>query len=80
MQPQLRLVQDAVSEDTIECLQGLLAQAKAGELAGVAYVAIHKDRGYSVNTTGDVARNPTFARGMLQALDDRLAGLLYLGR
>lgn len=68
----MKLIPDSLPTDTIECLQQMLEQAKAGELIGVAFVAIIKRRGYIANFAGEVSRNPTFARGMLRTLDDQL--------
>jgi hypothetical protein len=62
-----------VSSDTIECLEALLKQARAGEVIGVAYCAMHKKRRYNVHSCGEAYRNPTFTRGMLAALDDELS-------
>jgi hypothetical protein len=61
-----------VSSDTIQCLEVLLEKARAGEIIGVAYAAMHKRRRYTVHTCGEAHRNPTFARGMIAALDDEL--------
>lgn len=66
------LVPDTVSHDTIACLRALLAQAKKGELIGLAYAAMLKQRAYIVNTAGTAHDSPTFTRGMLAALDDQL--------
>jgi hypothetical protein len=66
------LVPDTVSTDTVECLDELLAMARAGEVIGIAYVAMLKRRKYIANTAGEAHRNPTFSRGMIQALDDQL--------
>jgi hypothetical protein len=66
------LIQDQVSNDTVECLEQLLHHARKGELIGIAYAAMLKRQGYIVNSAGEAHRNPTFARGMLRALDDRL--------
>ena len=72
--PALRLVSvDAVSHDTVACLRDLLARAERGEVIGVAYAAMHQRRRYTVHTCGEAARNPTFARGMVDALGDELA-------
>jgi hypothetical protein len=68
------LVPDVVSHDTVECLKTLLAQAKRGELIGLAYAGMLKRKGYIVNTAGEAHASPTFARGMVAALDDQLAG------
>lgn len=70
--PPFILVPDALSSDTVECLEQLLEQAKRGQVIGLGFVAMLKKRGYIVNTTGEAHRNPTWSRGMLRALDDKL--------
>lgn len=72
--PPYILVPDTVPHDLIECLQMLLKAAKNGELVGVAFAGMLKQRGYIVNTAGEAHRNPTFTRGMIAALDDQLSG------
>jgi hypothetical protein len=72
--PQFRLVAlDTVSRDTVACLRDLLARAERGEVVGLAYAAMHKRRKYAVHICGEADRNPTFARGMVDALSDELA-------
>jgi hypothetical protein len=66
------LVPDTVSTDTVECLELLLSRARRGEVIGLAYAAMLKKRAYIVNTAGSAHESPTFARGMLRALDDQL--------
>ena len=66
------LVPDTLSNDTVECLAQLLEHAKSGDVIGVAFVAMLKRRGYIANAAGEAHRNPTFARGMVAALDDSL--------
>lgn len=66
------LVPDSLSEDTIECLETLLDQAKRGQVIGLAFAVMLKRRTYIVNTAGEAKRNPTFTRGMLLSLSDRL--------
>lgn len=73
MKPPFVLVPDTVSTDTVACLELLLRRARRGEVTGLAYCATLKKRAYIVNTAGMVHDSPTFARGMLQALDDQLA-------
>lgn len=68
-----RLVPDTISTDTVECLEQLLDEARSGRVIGLAYVAMMKKREYIVNTAGEAHRNPTFARGMVLALDDQLS-------
>jgi hypothetical protein len=67
------LIPDRVSHDTVACLETLLEQARRGEVIGVAFGAILKRNNYIVNTAGEAHRNPTFARGILLALDDQLS-------
>jgi hypothetical protein len=69
-------VAPAVSGDTILTLDDLLRQARAGELIGVAFVALYKQREYVASATGEARRNPTFTRGMLAALDDAMAEMV----
>jgi hypothetical protein len=71
------LVPDNVSTDTVECLQLLLRRAKRGEIIGLAYCAMLKQRAYIVNTAGVAHESPTFARGMVAALDDSLSNRIH---
>ena len=71
------LIPDAVSTDTVECLQLLLQRAKRGEVIGLAYCAMLKQRAYIVNTAGVAHDSPTFARGMVAALDDSLSNRIH---
>lgn len=68
-----RLVPDAISDDTVIALEQLLEHARKGQLIGLAFVGMYKRREYIVNCTGEAKRSPTFTRGMLRALDDKLA-------
>jgi hypothetical protein len=67
------LVPDSVSNDTVECLEQLLKHARSGEVIGLAFAAMLKQRTFIVNSAGEAHRNPTFSRGMLAALDDQLS-------
>lgn len=71
----LRLVQP-VDRNTVECLELLLGEAQAGRVIGLAYIALHARRDYTVDTAGECTRSPTFTRGCLRALDDQLAALV----
>lgn len=71
------LIADKVSSDTIECLQLLLRRARRGEVIGLAYCAMLKQRAYIVNTAGVAHESPTFARGMVAALDDSLSNRIH---
>lgn len=72
MKKPFTLISDTVSTDTVECLQLLLRRARKGEVIGIAFCAMLKQRAYIVNTAGVAHDSPTFARGMVAALDDEL--------
>jgi hypothetical protein len=73
MKPPIVLVPDTISNDTVECLQQLLRHARRGEVVGLGFVAVLKRRHYIANTAGQAHADPTLTRGMLMALDDKLA-------
>lgn len=73
MKAPFSLVPDSISTDTVECLQLLLMRARKGEVIGIAFCAMLKQRAYIVNTAGVAHDSPTFARGMVAALDDSLS-------
>lgn len=75
MTPQL--VKDDISRDTVEALQTLLDAAKSGEITGIAFACTMPRMKYFTNVAGACYRNPTFARGMIAALSDELAGLVH---
>lgn len=77
MKTPFSLVPDTVSTDTVRCLQTLLRRARAGEVIGLAYCAMLKQRAYIVNTAGVAHESPTFARGMVAALDDSLSERIH---
>lgn len=61
------------SHDTIQTLRDLLQFAEAGEVVGIAFAAMFKQRRFVIDTAGECHRNPVFTRGMVAALDDCLA-------
>lgn len=71
------LIPDAVSHETVEALEQLTAQARAGEIIGFGFVALLKRRRYIANTAGELRADPTLARGMCLALDDELRDLVH---
>jgi hypothetical protein len=75
MKPPFLMIADKVSTDTVECLELLLQRARSGEVIGLAFCAMLKQRAFIVNTAGEAHRSPVFARGMVAALDDELAKL-----
>lgn len=72
MKPPFQLVPDEISTNTEEALGQLIEMARRGDLIGIAFAGMLKQRRYFVNTAGEAHRNPTFARGCISALDDEL--------
>ena len=73
-----QLVHDTISRDVVKALETLLAYARRGELTGLAFGATFKKMRYITNVAGVCAKNPTFTRGMLGALDDELAAIIHM--
>ena len=72
MKPAFQLSHKQISTDTVNALTQLLEEARAGDLIGVALVAMYKHREFTTATAGEAHRSPTFARGMVAHLDDTL--------
>lgn len=70
------LIRDTVSRDTVEALEQLLEAARQGQVIGLAFGAMLKERRYLVNCAGEACGDPTTARGIIHALDDELAAMI----
>lgn len=68
-----RLRPDNLPNDVQNCLGILHTQARRGVVSGIAFVAYVEGYGYIANAAGKAYDDPTFTRGMLGALDDKLA-------
>lgn len=79
MKPPFTLLESTTSRDTVECVQRLLEQARAGECIGVAYVAMYRKRKYTVHVCGETHRNPTWTRGAVSVLQDELGQAIREG-
>jgi hypothetical protein len=67
------LLRPQLSHDTVQCLEDLLQRARSGQLIGICFAAMCRRRQYILDAAGEAHRNPTFARGMVAALDDELS-------
>lgn len=74
----MRLVEAAVSADTVAALRHLLYEAEHGHVVGIACVVVHPASHFSIDIAGEAKRVPLYARGMAAVLDDQLA-LLVVG-
>lgn len=72
--PILQLVPKGVSDDTKEALKFLTEDADRGDLIGIAFAAMYRNREYFVSAAGEAYRNPTFALGMVEMLSAGLRG------
>lgn len=65
-----------ISQDTVLALEEMLADARAGRIVGLVIAAMYVEREYVVGATGEAFRSPTFARGMVAAIDDQLSRMI----
>lgn len=70
--PTLKLMEKSVSQETVEALTRLLADAKRGEIAGFAYIALHQGTSYSGDVIGRAKQFPIYTLGLVKALEDLL--------
>jgi hypothetical protein len=66
------LVPTRDSTDTLKCVEALAEGTRARKVIGLAYVVIYAQRQYEVHLCGEADRSPTFARGAVAVLDDKL--------
>lgn len=71
----LKAVPQKMSADTLDCVYRLLKDAERGELIGLAYVGMYRDRAYVVVAGGQWRSNIALTRGMVLDLLDELAKL-----
>lgn len=65
------------SAETISELEELLAEAKRGDLSGIAYVALRPGTHFTINATGSAAKVPAYSLGALHALQAFLFSLMH---
>lgn len=75
-----RLQPDELPTETVKCLAILSAQARRGTVKGIAFIAYIEGYGFIANAAGEAMENPHLTRGMLKALDDKLAAQFDGGR
>lgn len=68
----VRLVQRQASKETIDALTALLAEAKAGEIVGLAYVALQPHGKYTGDAIGTARTARTLTLGALLSLQHLL--------
>ena len=63
------------SEDTARCIDELHRHRR--RIIGLAYVVLYTGRNYETHLCGEAERSPTFARGAVQVLDDKLSDRIH---
>lgn len=71
-----KLQRDHISRDLVEAFEQLTEGVRQGVIVGAVFGIALKGRRYHVNVAGSLARDPTFARGIVAALDDELMGMV----
>ncbi len=72
----MHLVRDQVSRDLQQTCEQLLTAVLGGQITGLAFACTLRGKRYFVNVSGALAKDPTFARGCVAALDDELARMV----
>jgi hypothetical protein len=75
--PALRLVPKYVCADTVELAKRLLELAQDGDVIGLTVGIALPNRLYCIETVGTLRDCPTFARGLIRAMDDELRELVH---
>lgn len=65
------------SKDTIACATRLAEGALGGDVVGAVIGFIYRRRRYSISVCGEAHRDPTFARGIVRAIDDELQAMVH---
>ena len=69
----LYVINPTTSDDTIQALEELLDDARRGSITGMVFAAMRPGGSdYIIGTTGEARHRPTYARGMIAAVDDDL--------
>ena len=63
-------------KETVEALEGLLVEAKAGRLVGFAVVMLWRPTRCTAKIVGAAWDHPTYCRGMVANLDDHLRTII----
>lgn len=73
----ISVVPHSAEPDTVGALESLLVRARAGDVIGIAWIALEPAEGYHVDIAGHVREIPIFVRGLLPVLAaelDKISG------
>jgi hypothetical protein len=78
--PRLKLAERFTDRDTIDLLEDLLVDARAGRVIGLALVSLHTRNHYNFAITGEAAQRPTFTLGAIAMLQHDTAQKINEGQ
>jgi len=74
--PLVQLVPPACSVETVQTLEFLLNEAKAGRVVGLAYIALQPGHRYDIDVTGEAGQDPEFVLGLTRVLETQLEKII----
>lgn len=72
----LELVERPVSANTIEALQEILEDAKAGIYVGFVIGLVRPRRRFTVHCVGEACETPSWSRSICLSIDDHLRDMI----
>jgi hypothetical protein len=72
----LELVRDHISHHTVEALEEILHEARAGTYTGFVIGLTRPRRRFSVHCVGEACESPNWSRGICLAIDDELREMI----
>lgn len=72
------LVRRGPPASLVKCLERLTAQAQAGKLTGIAFIALLEDRAFIADACGECRDRPEETRALVPSLDSKLGRLARL--
>ena len=72
----LRLLPPFICKETVALAEALRNGARSGAVVGFAIAVAARDSTYVVDTAGVFRADPTYARGAVASLDDKLRSLV----
>ncbi len=64
------------STETVYWLEERLAEARRGELIGIAAICMYSHSDYGISIRGEIRKSPVYTRGLLPELDHELGRIL----
>jgi hypothetical protein len=71
----IKLSPTTVSQETVDTLTSLLADARSGKVIGLTFVALHPGRRFEADCVGQSKTSVVFTLGALQCLESYIVAL-----